>query len=74
MDALITIYTNTAMGYGLDGRDSNFWQGQEIFLHSTEFRLDLGPNQPPTQRELGVNWQGHETDHSSPPSAKVDAQ
>jgi hypothetical protein len=46
------------------------------FLFSMSFRPDLGPTQPPIQwvlgaLSLGVEWQGHEADHSPPTSVKV---
>jgi hypothetical protein len=52
------------------------WQGQEIFLFSTVFRLALGPTQLPIQWalgafSLGVKWLGCEADHSPPSSAEV---
>jgi hypothetical protein len=42
----------------------------------TEFRLAVGPTQPPIQwgpgcPSPGVEWPGRESDHSPPPSANV---
>jgi hypothetical protein len=36
-----------ALGYGLDDRGFEFWQGLGIFLFTTASRQALGPTQPP---------------------------
>jgi hypothetical protein len=52
------------------------WQGLGIFLFTTTSRMALGPTQPPIQWvpgavPLGINWPGHEADHSPQPGAEV---
>jgi hypothetical protein len=52
------------------------WQGQEIFLYSTAFRLALGSIQPPIQYVpgtvyLGVKCPVREADYSPPSGANV---
>jgi hypothetical protein len=59
---------------GVLGLDS--WQGLEIFLFTTTYRMALGPTQPPIQWvprafSLGVKQPERETDHSPPSSATV---
>jgi len=51
-------------------------QGLEIFLFTTVSRPTMRPTQTPIQwimgaLFLGVQWPGHETDHSLPPMAEV---
>jgi hypothetical protein len=67
-----------AVGYRLDDRGSRvqFPAGAGNFSLHRHIRTALGPTQPPIQWvpgafSLGVKWQGHEADHSSPSSAKV---
>jgi hypothetical protein len=62
----------------MDDRGSTvrFPVGPGIFLFTTMSRLALWPAQPPIQWileavSLGVNWLGHEADHSPLSSAKV---
>jgi hypothetical protein len=65
-----------ALGYGLDDRGFESWQGLGIFLSTTASRPTLGSTQPPIQLiqgalSLGVKRPGSEADHSPPPSAEV---
>jgi hypothetical protein len=65
-----------ALGYGLDDREFDSWQGLEIFLFTTAFRPALGPTQPPIQSvtgtvSLGVKRAEREDDHSPLSSAEV---
>jgi hypothetical protein len=65
-----------AMGCGLDDRGSISNRAKRFFVFSTASRLALEPTLPPIQWLLGalppgVKWPGHEADHSSPSSAKV---
>jgi hypothetical protein len=61
----------------LDGRPGfDFRQAQEIFLFPIDFKLTLGPNQPPIKwvleaLSLGVKRQEREADHSPPSSVDV---
>jgi hypothetical protein len=60
-----------ALGYGLDDRGFEFWQGVGIYLFNTASRPALGPTQPPIQWVpgvlfLGVSRPGCEADHSLP--------
>jgi hypothetical protein len=70
------IYWCVALGYGLDDREFEFWQGLAIFLFTTASRPALGPTPPPIQWVPGalsqrVKRPGREADHSPPYSAEV---
>jgi hypothetical protein len=69
----------TALGYGLDDRDSRvrFPGRLGIFLFITASRTALGPTQPPIEwvqgaLSLGVKRPGLEAHHSFPSSAAVE--
>jgi hypothetical protein len=71
----ITFVIIPPLGYGLDDREFESWQGLGIFFITT-FRPDLGPTQPPIQwipgaLSLGEKRPGHEADRSPPSSAEV---
>jgi hypothetical protein len=62
--------------YGLDARGFKSWQGQGIFLFTTEFSSALGPTQSATQwvtgaLSLDVKRPVREVENSSPSSAEV---
>jgi hypothetical protein len=64
------------MGWAIGSRGFDSRRGLGIFLFFTASRPALGPTQPAIQwvleaHSLGVKRPGHETDHSSPPSAEV---
>jgi hypothetical protein len=46
------------MGYELDDRVFETWQGLGILFFTTSFRLALGPTQPPTQWVSGALFFG----------------
>jgi hypothetical protein len=65
-----------ALGYGLDGRGFDSWQGLGIFLFTTASRPVLGPSQLPIQSVKGalsleVKRPRRETDHLPPSSYEV---
>jgi hypothetical protein len=67
----VYLVSGTALGYGLDDRGFETWQGLGIFLFTTASRQALGPTQPPIQQvtgdlSLGVKQPAREADHSPP--------
>jgi hypothetical protein len=65
-----------SLGYGLDVRGFESWQGLGIFLFTTASRPAVGPTQPPIQwvpgaPSPGVKRPEPEADHSPPSSAEV---
>jgi hypothetical protein len=60
-----------ALGYGLDDREFETWQGLAIFVFTTAFTPVLGPTQLPVEwvpgaHSLWVKQPGREADHSPP--------
>jgi hypothetical protein len=65
-----------ALGYELDDRRFESWQGLRIFRFIIESRSALGPTHPHIQRlpgtlSLGVKRLGREPDHSPPSTVEV---
>jgi hypothetical protein len=72
----ISSFSGIALGYGLDDRGFESWQGPGIFLFTIVSRPALWLTQPPIQwvrgtLSLGVKRPGCGADHSPPSSAEV---
>jgi hypothetical protein len=70
----LKLFLFTALGYGLDDRGFESWQGLGIFLFTTAYRPALGPTQPHIQMRTGGSFlkrTEREADHSPPSSNEV---